>query len=98
MGQWDDCVCMCIYECVCVHAGRDIVVCLCMDLRLCGWAHSEMSQATSRPHKSMFLRGGILMWKWEQSFLLLNMNKRQSPLNSRPENDDSIINAFTITL
>lgn len=85
MGQWDNCVCTCTCDCVCVHAGthacrpvraltrgvRDMSVCLCMYSRLCGWAHSDMSQATSRPHKSMSLGGGILMWKWEQWFLLL---------------------------
>lgn len=79
---WDNgiTVCTCVFVSVCVRTGihacrparvlmrgvRDISVCLCMDLRLCGWAHSDMSQATSRPHKSMSLGGGILMWKWEQ--------------------------------
>lgn len=39
---------------------------VCLDLHLCGWAPLDMSQATSRPHKSVSLGGGILMWKWEQ--------------------------------
>lgn len=97
--------CVYVYVCACVCAGihacrsawvlmrgvRDISVCLCMDLRLCGWAHSDMSQATSRPHKSMSLGGGILMWKWEQWFLLLNVDKKQSPLNSRPKMMDQLL-------
>lgn len=68
---------------------RDLSVCFCADL--CVWAHSDMSQATSRPHKSMSLGGGILMWKWEQWFLLLNVDKKQSPLNIRPKMMDQLL-------
>ena len=95
------CVCMCVCVCAGIHACRpawvlmrgvrDISVCLCIDVRLCGWAHSDMSQATNRPHKSMSLGGGILMWKWEQWFLLLNVDKKQSPLNSRPKMMDQLL-------
>lgn len=78
-------LCACVSVCVLMRRVRDIRVRLCMVLHLCGWAHSDMSQATSQPHKSMSLGGGILMWKWEQWFLLLNVDKKQSPLNSRPK-------------
>lgn len=104
---WDNRITLCarVHVSVCLHAGShacrpvgaltrgvgDMSVCLCMDLRLCGWAHSDMSQATSRPHKSMSLGGGILMWKWEQWFLLLNVDKKQSPLNSRPKMMDQLL-------
>lgn len=47
---------------------RDIRVGLCIVLPLCRLTHSDMSQATSWPHKRMSLGGGILMWKWEQWF------------------------------
>lgn len=56
-GQRDDCVSVSVHAC----GPEPACACLCTDLRLCGWAHSDMSQATSRPHKSASLGGGILM-------------------------------------
>ena len=69
-GQWEycayTCISVCVWVCASVDGVGDISGCLCTDLRLCGWVHSDMSQATSRPHESVSLGGGILMWKWEQ--------------------------------
>lgn len=42
-----------------------------------GWIHISFSQATSRPHESPALGGGILMWQWEQWFVLGEENDKE---------------------
>lgn len=46
-----------------------------------GWIHISFSQATSRPHESPALGGGILMWQWEQWFVLGEENDKEQSLS-----------------